>query len=96
MAPQVVWTKRASDDLYQVFDTLSSYSNIRAETVVEAIIDQAFHLEQFPRMGRVVPEVNIDSIREIIVHQYRVIYLVNAQGVEILAVRHSSKPLSSL
>lgn len=97
MAKEVIWTGRATDDLYQIFESLSAYSNTRAESVIETIIDKVFLLEQFPKMGRVVPELNLESIREIVVQQYRIIYTLTANGsAEILAVRHSSRPISDI
>lgn len=95
MACKVVWTRRATDDLHAIFESLSEYSDTRAENVVEEIIRQVFTLEQFPRLGRVVPELNIEAIREIVVHQYRTVYCLNKhEEVEVLAIRHSSRPLS--
>ncbi|MFZ4543871.1 MAG: type II toxin-antitoxin system RelE/ParE family toxin [Saprospiraceae bacterium] len=51
-------------------------------------------MQQFPNAGRVVPETNIASIREIVIHRYRVIYhLAGAQDyVSILTIRHSAQP----
>jgi plasmid stabilization system protein ParE len=97
MAQEVIWAERASDDLYHIFEHLSIFSDTRAEAVVGEIIEKAFLLEQFPRLGRVVPEINIPSIRELIIKQYRVVYALNTQGqVEILAIRHSARPLPEL
>lgn len=76
MAQKVVWTSRATDDLYAIYESLSVFSDTRAETVTEEIINQVFLLEQFPRIGRVVPELNLETIRELIVHQYRVVYSI--------------------
>ncbi len=95
MAQKVVWTSRATDDLYAIYESLSAFSDTRAETVTEEIINQVFLLEQFPRIGRVVPELNLETIRELIVHQYRVVYSITAQEqIEVLTVRHSSRPLT--
>lgn len=94
---RVVWSTRAGDDLHGVFEHLSDRSPTNAEKVVLDIINKVFLLEQFPKMGRVVPELNIVYVRELILHQYRVIYsVVQEDRVEILAVRHSSKDISSL
>ena len=94
MAQEVIWTERASDDLHNIFDYLSTISDNRAELVVGEIIDRAFLLEKFPQLGRIVPEINIPTIRELIVKQYRIVYALTAHGhAEILAVRHSARPL---
>ena len=97
MAQEVVWTERASDDLHNIFEYLSTFSDDHAETVIAEIIDKAFLLEQFPRLGRVVPEINVQALRELIVQQYRVVYMLNGvEQVEILTIRHSARPLSEL
>jgi addiction module RelE/StbE family toxin len=97
MAQKIAWTRRATDDLYAVYESLSAFSDTRAEAVTEEIINRVFLLENFPRLGRVVPELNIETIRELVVRQYRVVYAFTEQGVvEVLAVRHSSRPLSEI
>lgn len=97
MAQELIWTERACNDLHHIFKYLSAYSDKRAESVVGEIIERVFLLERFPRLGRVVPELNIQAVREIIVEQYRVVYALTSQGqVEILAVRHGTRPLPDL
>ena len=97
MAQKIAWTRRATDDLYAVYGSLSAFSDTRAEAITGEIINRVFLLENFPRLGRVVPELNIETIRELVVRQYRVVYTFTEQGVvEVLAVRHSSRPLSEI
>ncbi|MDO8365535.1 MAG: type II toxin-antitoxin system RelE/ParE family toxin [Saprospiraceae bacterium] len=97
MAQEIIWTERASDDLHNIFDYLSTFSDSRAELVVGEIIDRAFLPEKFPQLGRIVPEINVQSIRELVILQYRIVYTLTAHGfVEILAVRHSARPLPEL
>lgn len=48
-------------------------------------------LENFPRSGRIVPEINQDKIREIILGSYRVVYLLDEDEVNILTVFHASR-----
>lgn len=50
-------------------------------------------LAQFPQLGRVVPEKNDDTIREIIFRSYRIIYKVLAQNetVAIARVWHGAR-----
>ena len=44
-----------------------------------------------------MPEIKINSIREVFAGSYRILYNIVKEGnVEILAIRHSSKPLSEL
>jgi len=48
-------------------------------------------LELFPKSGRVVPEINREDIREIILGNYRIIYRIITDEVEILTVHHGAK-----
>ena len=50
-------------------------------------------LEQFPEIGRVVPEEQDENIREIILPPYRIIYrvLAEAQVVAIARVWHGAR-----
>ena len=46
-------------------------------------------------MGRGVPEIRLNSIRETFAGNYRIIYNIGKDAnVEIMAIRHSAKPLS--
>lgn len=75
-----MWSSRATDDLHHIFESLHSFSDSRAESLVGSIIDAVFLLEQFPKLGRIVPEVNLESIRELLVQQYRVVYMHSTEG----------------
>ena len=51
-------------------------------------------LKDHPRLGRRVPEAETrEDVRELIFRIYRVIYLVEAERVHILAVIHGSRDL---
>ena len=46
-------------------------------------------------MGRKVPEIKVYNIREIFVGSYRILYNVAKNDtIEIMAIRHFSRPLS--
>jgi plasmid stabilization system protein ParE len=52
-------------------------------------------LATFPRPGRIVPELGIGTIREIVVGSYRVIYRVRHDDVHLLTVHHGARPLDT-
>ena len=45
-------------------------------------------LNEFPQLGRIVPEIKDDNIREIILYSYRIIYRLNENSIQIIAVMH--------
>ena len=63
--------------------------HIFAERVILAIQ----RLKDFPESGRMIPEVENQALREIIVQGYRVMYRMEADHVLILAVMHGSRDL---
>jgi hypothetical protein len=56
---KVVWTVQAWDELAEINYQLSNYSERYANFLVDKIMDAANNLEKLPRLGRVVPEVNL-------------------------------------
>ena len=52
-------------------------------------------LENNPRLGRVVAELQAQSIREMIIGKYRLLYQIGKDdNIEIVTIRHSSRPLN--
>jgi plasmid stabilization system protein ParE len=52
-------------------------------------------LAGFPRSGRIVPELGIANIREIIVGSYRIIYRIQPEDVHLLTVHHGARLLDT-
>lgn len=46
-----------------------------------------------PRMGKKVPEVNDDSLREISLHSWRILYLLRQDNLYIVTVVHKRRDL---
>lgn len=90
---EIRWSPQAASDLRAIKDYIARDSPHYAEITINRIIDAAMSLEEFPRLGRVVPERSDDSIREIVVQNYRVIYLLDPDVVEILTVHHGARRL---
>ena len=82
------WSTRALERVSEIIDYLSLHDAEAAEHWVEGLFLKTERLALLPRMGRMVPEVRRDEIREIFYEKYRVIYKIKAERVEILTVRH--------
>lgn len=90
------WTKQAVNDLNGIADFIAKDSKKFAKITISKIRTSAKQLISFPLSGRVVPEINIIEIREIIIGNYRLIYfIVDANRIDILAVHHSAKRLDN-
>ena len=91
----VIWTKPARDDLKSIHDYIKEDSEFYAERVVELIVEKTESLPNFPRRGRKVPEFENDSIREIKVYSYRLIYEISNGDIIILTIVHSARDFLS-
>ena len=90
---EVVWTLEALDDLESIGAFHERTSAVYASALVERLYESVEILESHPRMGRKVPEIDHDLVREMIVERYRVVYQLFRGRIEIVAVLHSRQDL---
>ena len=86
MAHQVAWSPAALEDVEAIAAYFSRDSTSYAAAVVRKLLDSTRNLRIFPHAGRVVPEFNNSSIREVFVYSYRIIYRVEGENVTIASV----------
>jgi plasmid stabilization system protein ParE len=73
---KVRWTEPALADLEEALNWISGDSPAAAKKIRTKIKARVRQLRRFPRIGRRVPDFDVDHIREILVHPFRNIYLV--------------------
>ena len=81
---------RTADDLQAIFDFIARDSPHYAQSTAEGILAAIDHLEQFPFMGRHVPERPRDDLRELIKPPYRIVYRTG-EAVKILTMFRASR-----
>jgi addiction module RelE/StbE family toxin len=89
---KVEWSPLALDRVTDIVRYIAKDNPGAAERWVNELFDSVERLADFPESGRVVPEVGVRRIREVIFGAYRVIYSVKDK-VEILTVRRGSQLL---
>ncbi len=90
---RVIWAPQAIEDVEAIRTYVARDSAHYADLVVERIVATAARLESHPRSGRVVPELGDDAIREVIHGNYRIVYRVRHDVVEIVTVFHGARLL---
>lgn len=88
---QVVWAPQAIQDVEAIRAHVTRDSAHYADLVVERLVVAVERLQDHPRSGRVVPELGDDSIREVIHGNYRVVYRLRHDVVEIATVFHGAR-----
>lgn len=92
---EIRWTPQSVDDLEAICEFISRDSSRYAQSLAESVVNAIERLRLFPLSGRVVPEKSQDDIREVILGNYRIIYRLHEEMVEILTIHHSARLLDS-
>ena len=96
MAWKVIWTEAAWNDLEEAADYIARDSAYYASAFVCEAQEAANSLCQMAKRGRIVPEFDDPSIRELFVRNYRLIYKITEQNVYVIAFIHGSRNLWAL
>lgn len=89
----VRWTHHAKLQLRHIHDHIAQDSPIYAKRVAEALVSKTLTLSELPHLGRIVPELNDETIRELSLYSYRILYEVKPAQVNVLAVVHKRRDL---
>ncbi len=90
---RIKWTELSIDDLENIRDYIALDNEFYSKIFIEKIVVSVEKLVDFPQLGRVVPEIGIEEIRELIYRDYRIIYEVKDEEVNIVTVVHGSRDI---
>jgi len=86
---ELIWTVKAVEQIEEIGLFIEKDSPFQARRVIQIIIKQANKLKEFPRIGKMIPEVQEDKYREILVFSYRVFYkVITDNRIAIIGVAH--------
>jgi len=93
---QLVWSSAALADLAGVCEYISRDSEHYAKLFAQRVFTAAEMLVLFPESGRIVPEYDRRDLRELLFQDYRIVYRVKENEVQIAAVVHGARLLSNI
>ena len=95
---QVRLSRSAESDIEDIVRYISIDDRGQALRFGRFLMHHARSLAQFPERGRVVPDFDDDSIRELIVRRYRIVYRLNHDDrvVEIIRFWHVARDIPRL
>jgi len=85
------WTEQAVEDLRSIRRFIERDSPRYGRLVAERLFEATELIALFPQGGRKVPEVDDESIRELIVGEYRVVYRLEGEVAVLLTIFRSSR-----
>ncbi len=83
---KIRWTKEALYNIQEIEDFISQDNPTAAIKFTDKLISLVEKIIEFPKRGRIVPELSIEQIREILYKNYRIVYLVKKNSLEVLTV----------
>lgn len=88
---RVIWTDQARVAFDDVLTYIAEDSLDGAQAVLEQALAAAEALATLSERGRVVPELDDPSVREVFVYSYRMLYEITESEVRILAFLHGAR-----
>lgn len=85
---KVYWTSEARARLLEIHTYIAQESPLVARDVTARIVRRSQQLAVPPLLGRRLPEYPNADLRELLVRPFRIIYVVKAERIEIVTVKH--------
>jgi len=90
---EIEWSPLAIERVIELAEYIAlDKPNVAIEWASD-IFDSTQKLEEYPKLGRIVPEINDEEYRELIEGNYRVIYWLGTSKISVLTVCHGRKIL---
>ncbi|MEW5844327.1 MAG: type II toxin-antitoxin system RelE/ParE family toxin [Bacteroidota bacterium] len=83
---KIFWTKEALLRLQEIEEYISRDNPVTAIEFVDKLISVAEVIVDYPEKDRIVPELSIEKIREVLHKNYRIVYLTKKNSIDILTV----------
>lgn len=90
------WSPKAASHLEQICEYIAIDSETYARIFAKKVLSLVESIALFPEAGRIVPEYNDPKLRERICGNYRIVYRLKNDEVEIAAICHGSRLLERL
>jgi toxin ParE1/3/4 len=92
---KLIWSPRAFRDLDEICDFIALDSDRYAYLVAAGIVSVIETIPSNPLRGAMVPEYNRADLRERHFQNYRIVYRVGSERVEIVTIVHATRQMPS-
>ena len=83
---KLLWTEEALERLKEIEEYISQDNPAAAINFVDKLVSLAETITDNPEKGRILPELSLEFIRELIHNNYRIVYLIKKKSIDILTV----------
>ena len=93
---KVRWTIQSIRDIENIAEFIAKDSEKYAIIQTQRFFEVVGVLTSQPEIGKIVPELNRSNIKELILGNYRIIYVIKLnQEIDIITVHHSKRLLTN-
>ena len=93
MAKRIKWSPKAIQSFEEICNYICKDSEYYASIFAKKINAIVKEIPRFPKLGRIVPEYQEKNLREKIFQNYRIVYRLKADIIEIVVISHGAKQL---
>ncbi|WP_071891103.1 type II toxin-antitoxin system RelE/ParE family toxin [Hymenobacter sp. PAMC 26628] len=94
---QIVWSNPAIEDLHQLREFYSQFSEGYANRLIDKLIARVDILINFPQSGRMAPQFKDGLTRELVSGDYSIIYRIHTTDTVVISrIQNNAKPLTRL
>ena len=90
---KLIWSPAALHDLEEICEYIARDSEHYARLFAERVVALVETIPDHPRLGARVPEYDREDIRERLFQNYRVIYRLRGDIVEMVRITHGARLL---
>ncbi len=94
MAKKIRWSLKAADSFEEICNFIAKDSEHYASLFAKKVNAIIKNIPLFPKSGRVVPEYQDENLREKIFQNYRIVYRIKGDFIEIVLISHSARLLN--
>lgn len=92
----VIWSPEAIEDVDAIAMYITRDSVFYAGAVVAKILAVSRSIPEQPLIGRIVPEIGDENVRERFIYSYRLVYKIQQNKITIAAVIHGKRLLDNI
>ncbi len=93
---ELIWSPGAARDLEEICEYIEKDSEYYARVFAQQVVALIETIPDFPNAGRIVPEYQRSDLRERIFQNYRIVYRIKPDSIEIAAIVHGARLLPDM
>ncbi|KPJ75415.1 MAG: plasmid stabilization protein [Planctomycetes bacterium DG_20] len=92
----LIWSPQAAADLQAICEFIARDSPEYARLFAGQVVGLVESIPDHPQAGRVVPEMETPELRERLLSNYRIVYRLKKDAVEIVTILHGARLLREM